>query len=55
MYSEEKTLSSEMKFDGRVVKLFVDDVELDDGTKTRDASWISGSRRSPGVGNGNPL
>ena len=35
MYSEEKTLSSEMKFDGRVVKLFVDDVELDDGTKTK--------------------
>ena len=35
MYSGEKTLSSEMKFDGRVVKLFVDDVELDDGTKTK--------------------
>lgn len=34
MYSEEKTLSSEMKFDGRVVKLFVDQVELDNGTKT---------------------
>ena len=33
MYSEEKTLSSEMKFDGRVVKLFVDQVELEDGTK----------------------
>ena len=33
MYSEEKTLSSEMKFDGRVVKLYVDEVELDNGDK----------------------
>ncbi len=34
MYSEEKTLSSEQLFDGRVVKLFKDEVELDNGHKT---------------------
>ena len=33
MHLEEKTLSSEQKFDGRVVKLFVDQVELENGTK----------------------
>ncbi|MBR6872700.1 MAG: NUDIX hydrolase [Ruminococcus sp.] len=31
MHLEEKTLSSEQKFDGIVVKLFVDKVELEDG------------------------
>lgn len=31
MYSEEKTISSELKFDGRVVKLYVDEAELDNG------------------------
>lgn len=35
MHLEEKQLSSEQKFDGRVVKLFVDDVELEDGTKAK--------------------
>ena len=34
MFSEEKQLSREMKFDGRVVKLYVDQVELDNGTQT---------------------
>ncbi|MCD8095662.1 MAG: NUDIX hydrolase [Ruminococcus sp.] len=34
MYSEEKTLSSEQLFDGRVVKLFKDEVELDNGHRT---------------------
>ena len=34
MYSEEKTLDSELKFDGRVVKLYVDNVELAGGVKT---------------------
>lgn len=34
MYSEEKTLSREQVFDGKVVKLFVDRVELDNGRKT---------------------
>lgn len=34
MFSEEKQLSREMKFDGRVVKLYVDQVELDNGTRT---------------------
>lgn len=34
MHLEEKTLSSVQKFDGKVVKLYVDDVELEDGTKT---------------------
>lgn len=34
MYSEEKTLDSELKFDGKVVKLYVDNVELDNGVKT---------------------
>lgn len=28
---EEKTVSSEQKFDGRIVKLFVDKAELEDG------------------------
>ena len=37
MHLEEKTLSSEQKFDGIVVKLFVDKVELEDGrTATRE-------------------
>ncbi|MBS7369012.1 MAG: NUDIX hydrolase [Oscillospiraceae bacterium] len=31
MHLEEKTLSSEQKFDGRVVKLFVDKAELENG------------------------
>lgn len=31
MHLEEKTLSSEQKFDGKVVKLFVDQVELENG------------------------
>ncbi len=31
MHLEEKTLSSEQRFDGIVVKLFVDQVELEDG------------------------
>lgn len=31
MHLEEKTLSSEQKFDGRIVKLFVDKVELENG------------------------
>lgn len=34
MHLEEKTLSSEQKFDGRIVKLFVDQVELEDGRKS---------------------
>ena len=33
MYSEEKTISSELKFDGRVVKLYVDEAELDNGQR----------------------
>lgn len=28
---EEKTISSEQKFDGRIVKLYVDKAELEDG------------------------
>lgn len=32
MHLEEKTLSSEQKFDGKVVKLFVDQVELEDAS-----------------------
>lgn len=37
MHLEEKTLSSEQKFDGKVVKLFVDKVELENGdTATRE-------------------
>lgn len=37
MRLEEKTLSSEQKFDGRIVKLFVDQVELENGeTATRE-------------------
>lgn len=31
MHLEEKTLSSEQKFDGRIIKLYVDKVELEDG------------------------
>lgn len=31
MHLEEKTLSSEQKFDGKIVKLYVDLVELEDG------------------------
>ena len=31
MHLEEKTLDSEQKFDGKVVKLFVDNVRLEDG------------------------
>lgn len=31
MHLEEKTLSSELKFDGKVVKLFVDKAELENG------------------------
>ncbi|MGN1120081.1 MAG: NUDIX domain-containing protein [Oscillospiraceae bacterium] len=31
MHLEEKTLSSEQKFDGKIVKLFVDRIELEDG------------------------
>lgn len=33
MHLEEKTLSSEQKFDGKVVKLFVDQVELENGDR----------------------
>ncbi len=33
MHLEEKTLESEQIFDGKVVKLFVDKAELEDGTK----------------------
>ena len=33
MYSEEKTISSELKFDGKVVKLYVDEAELDNGQR----------------------
>ena len=33
MHLEEKTLSSEQKFDGKVVKLFVDQAELENGEK----------------------
>lgn len=33
MHLEEKTLSGEQKFDGKVVKLFVDQVELEDGSR----------------------
>lgn len=37
MHLDEKKLSSEQKFDGRIVKLFVDSVELEDGrTATRE-------------------
>ena len=37
MHLEEKTLSSEQKFDGKVVKLFVDQAELENGeTVTRE-------------------
>ena len=35
MHLDEKQLSSEQIFDGKVVKLFVDDVELEDGTKAK--------------------
>lgn len=31
MFSEEKTVKSELVFDGKVVKLFVDEAELDNG------------------------
>ncbi len=31
MYSEEKTIKSELIFDGKVVKLFVDEAQLDNG------------------------
>ncbi len=34
MHLEEKTLSSEQKFDGKIVKLYVDSVELEDGKKS---------------------
>ena len=34
MHLEEKTLSGEQKFDGKVVKLFVDKVELENGNET---------------------
>ncbi len=34
MYSEEKQISREMKFDGKVVKLYVDQVVLENGTQT---------------------
>ena len=33
MYSEEKTISSELRFDGKVVKLYVDEAELDNGQR----------------------
>lgn len=33
MFSEEKTLSSKEIFDGKVVKLYIDEVELDNGAK----------------------
>ncbi|MBQ3936123.1 MAG: ADP-ribose pyrophosphatase, partial [Ruminococcus sp.] len=33
MYSKEKTITSEQVYDGIVVKLFSDSVELDNGTK----------------------
>lgn len=33
MFSEEKTISSKELFDGKVVKLYIDEVELDNGTK----------------------
>ncbi len=34
MHLDEKTLSSEQKFDGKIVKLYVDSVELEDGKKS---------------------
>lgn len=34
MHLEEKQLSSEQKFDGKIVKLYVDKVELEDGVQT---------------------
>ena len=34
MHLEEKTLSSEQKFDGKSVKLYVESVELEDGKKS---------------------
>lgn len=34
MHLDEKTLSSEQKFDGRVVKLYVDRVELENGAES---------------------
>ncbi|MGN1422308.1 MAG: NUDIX domain-containing protein [Oscillospiraceae bacterium] len=34
MHLEEKKLSGEQKFDGKIVKLFVDEVELEDGRKS---------------------
>ena len=34
MHLEEKTISSEQKFDGKIVKLFVDQIELEDGKKS---------------------
>ncbi len=34
MHLEEKTLTSEQKFDGKIVKLYVDTVELEDGKRT---------------------
>lgn len=35
MHLDEKTLSSEQRFDGRIVKLFVDEVELENGDTAR--------------------
>lgn len=34
MHLEEKTLSSEQKFDGKIVKLYVDQIELEDGKQS---------------------
>ena len=34
MHLDEKTLSSEQKFEGKIVKLYVDSVELEDGKKS---------------------
>lgn len=34
MHLEEKTISSEQKFDGKIVKLFVDQIELEDGKRS---------------------
>lgn len=43
MHLEEKTLSSELKFDGRIVKLFVDKAELENGeVVTREVVKHSG-------------
>ena len=35
MYQKEKKLSSKLIFDGNVVKLYLDEVELDNGYKAK--------------------